>query len=90
MGILGGTKALAFLTLLARASASAINGLLCRVRDPKPAGTAERIVAIRDCGAECGRRGIWVAGALGDFNGAERSLPVEIGKCGVRRGFDGA
>ena len=65
-------------------------GLRYRHLVPGYSRTAERIVAIRDCGAECGRRGIWVAGALGDFNGAERSLPVEIGKCGVRRGFDGA
>ena len=87
---MSGTKALAFVTVLACARASAKDGLLCRVLGPGPAGTAERIVAIRDCGAECGLRGIWVSGALGDFNGAERSLPVEIGKCGVRRGFDGA
>ena len=78
---MGGTKALAFLTLLARASASAINGLLCRVRDPKPAGTAERIVAIRDCGAECGLGGIWVSGALG----GDRKVRKQISGGGVKR-----
>ena len=40
-------------------------GLRYRHLVPGYSRTAERIVAIRDCGAECGRRGIWVAGALG-------------------------
>ena len=88
VGILGGTKALAFLTKPGRDSASATNSLLCRSLGPRHAGTAERIVAIRDCGAECGLGGIWVSGALGDVRGARRSLLVEIEKCGVWRGFD--
>ena len=88
--ILSGTKALAFVTNPGRSSAEATNGLRHPTLGPGYAGTAERIVAIRDCGAECGLRGIWVSGALGDVRGARRSLLVEIDKCGVRRGFNGA
>jgi hypothetical protein len=59
---LSGTKALAFVTKPGLASAEATNGLRHPNPGPGYAGTAERIVAIRDCGAECGLRGIWVSG----------------------------
>ena len=68
--ILSGTKALAFVTTPGRASAEATNGLRHPTLGPRYAGTAERIVAIRDRGAECGLGGIWISGALGDVRGA--------------------
>ena len=81
VGILGGTKALAFLTKPGRDSASATNSLLCRSLGHRHAGTAERIVAIRDCGAECGLGGIWVSGALG----GDRKVRKQISGGGVKR-----
>ena len=79
--ILSGTKALAFVTNPGRARNEATNGLRHPTLGPGHAGTAERIVAIRDCGAECGLRGIWVSGALG----GDRKVRKQISGGGVRR-----